>query len=134
MTLVFGLFLVLHGLAHLLYLGQSARLFELQSGMVWPDQSWAFAWLASPEPVRLLASIACLLAAVGFVAGGAALLAGQGWWRETTVASAVFATAAWLLFWNATFDDLSGQGGISVLINAAILLGVRVFPRPDLVS
>jgi hypothetical protein len=49
MTLVLGLFLILHGLVHLLYLGQSARLFELRSGMVWPDHSWAFAWLASPE-------------------------------------------------------------------------------------
>ncbi len=31
-----GAFIVLHGLVHLLYAGQSRRLFELRPGMVWP--------------------------------------------------------------------------------------------------
>lgn len=134
MVLVLGLFLILHGFVHLLYFGQSARLLELQSGMVWPDHSWVFAGLASPESIRVLASTACVVAAVGFAAGGAALLAGQGWWREAIAGSAVFATVAWLLFWDATPGNLTGQGAVAVLINAAILLGVLVFPRPGLVT
>ena len=36
-----SLLVILHGLVHLLYFGQSARLFELQPGMGWPDGSWA---------------------------------------------------------------------------------------------
>ena len=36
MRFVFGVFIVLHGLVHLLYFGQSARYFELKPGMVWP--------------------------------------------------------------------------------------------------
>jgi len=32
-----ALFLILHGLVHLLYLGQSRCLFELQPDMEWPD-------------------------------------------------------------------------------------------------
>ena len=39
---VFGIIVILHGLVHLLYFGQSARFFELQQGMVWPSGSWAF--------------------------------------------------------------------------------------------
>ena len=48
-TVIFGVFLMLHGLVHLLYLGQSQRFFELQPGMTWPDgpgrsrDSWAMA-------------------------------------------------------------------------------------------
>jgi hypothetical protein len=34
MALVFGVFLIVHGLVHLLYLGRSASLFELRSAMV----------------------------------------------------------------------------------------------------
>ena len=34
LTILFGIFLILHGLVHLLYAGQSSRLFELQPGMV----------------------------------------------------------------------------------------------------
>jgi hypothetical protein len=37
MRIVFGILLLIHGLIHLLYSGQSARRFELQPGMVWPD-------------------------------------------------------------------------------------------------
>ncbi len=33
LRLIIGVFLVLHGLVHLLYAGQSARLFELQEGL-----------------------------------------------------------------------------------------------------
>jgi hypothetical protein len=32
--IIFGVFIVLHGLVHLLYFGQSARYFELQPEMV----------------------------------------------------------------------------------------------------
>lgn len=79
-TIITGIFLVLHGLVHLLYFGQSRRLFELRPKMVWPDGSWAFSKLvgdtrSSPvdETTRLLASVALVLAAIGFMAGGLGL-------------------------------------------------------------
>jgi hypothetical protein len=40
--LIIGIFLLLHGLVHLLYFGQSARYFDLRPEMIWPDGSWAF--------------------------------------------------------------------------------------------
>src|SRR5512139_533131 len=95
-----GLFFVLHGLVHLLYFGQSARLFELQSGMIWPDGSWAFQKLLGEHGTRMLASIFCLLAAAGFVIGGAGLFLGQSWWRTAVIASATFSGLLYILFWN----------------------------------
>lgn len=71
---VFGVFVVLHGLVHLLYIGQSWRLFELQPEMVCPNGSWAFSKLLGDEATRLLASISCVLAAIGFLVGGAGIL------------------------------------------------------------
>jgi len=132
MVLVAGVFLILHGLVHLLYVGHSAGLFELRPGMAWPDGSWVFARLASVTSARLLAGAACSTAAVGFVVGGAALIAGQAWWREVVVGSALFASASWVLFWDATPADLSGQGGVALLINAALLVGLLAVPRLDL--
>jgi hypothetical protein len=69
--ILFGAFIVLHGLVHMLYFGQSARYFELQPGMVWPDGSWAFSRFLDNAAVRNLAGILLILAAVGFAAGGA---------------------------------------------------------------
>jgi hypothetical protein len=68
--ILFGLFFVLHGLVHLLYFGQSARYFELQPGMVWPDGSWLFSRLFQNATIRNIAGILLILTAAGFVAAG----------------------------------------------------------------
>ena len=94
-----GIFIILHGLVHLLYFGQSWRFFELQAGMVWPDGSWAFSRLLGNESTRLLASAACVLAAVGFVAGGIGILAEQSWWRTAVIGASIFSSVLYLLFW-----------------------------------
>lgn len=130
LEILFGIFVVLHGLVHLLYFGQSRRLFELQSGMVWPDGSWAFSKLLGNEATRLLASVSCVLAAVGFVAGGVGILIGQAWWRPVVVGSTVFSAAIFFLCWNGTLQRLDNQGAIAILINAAILVAVLVFRWP----
>ena len=121
---IIGALLALHGLVHLLYFGQSWRLFELQPGMVWPDGSWAFSKLLGDETTRLLASIACVLAAVGFVAGGIGMVAGWSWWRLVIVGVAGFSTAIFIFFWNGKMQRLDNQGGIALIINIAILAAV----------
>jgi hypothetical protein len=128
---IIGIFMVLHGLVHLLYFGQSQRMFELQPGMVWPDGSWAFSKLLGDEATRSLASIACVLAAIGFVAGGTGILIGQAWWRPVVVGSAAFSAAIVLLFWDGTMHRLADRGAIALLINIAILVAVLVLRWPD---
>ena len=128
----FGVFIVLHGLVHLLYAGQSARRFELKPGMVWPAGSWAFSRLLGDEATRHLASISLVLAATGFVAGGIGILASQAWWRPVVVGAAAFSSVVYILFWNGKMQNLSGQGAIGLLINIAILLAVLVLRWPQL--
>ena len=127
---VVSVFFVLHGLVHLLYLGQSRRLFELQSGMTWPDGSWAFSKLLGDETTRLLAGILLILAAVGFVAAGVGVFAGQGWWRPLAIGSAVLSAVLYLLFWNGRLQGLDNQGGVGLLIDLAVLVLVLVFNWP----
>ena len=126
-----GIFIVLHGLVHLLYFGQSWRFFELQAGMVWPDGSWAFSRLLGDETTRLLASIFLVLAAIDFVAGGAGILLGQAWWRPVVVSAAAFSTVIFILFWDGTFQNLDDKGAIGILINIAILTAVLIFQWPN---
>jgi uncharacterized membrane protein YphA (DoxX/SURF4 family) len=129
--LISGAFFVLHGLVHLLYLGQSSRLFELQPGMVWPDGSWAFARLFGDGATRLVATISLVLAAIGFVLGGAGIFIGHSWWRTAVVASAAFSSVLYILLWNGRMQHLDNQGGIGLLINAAILVALVVFKWPE---
>jgi hypothetical protein len=131
LRLILGIFMVLHGLVHMLYIGQSRRLFELQPGLVWPDGSWAFSRLFGDETTRWLASVACALATIGFLAGGIGIFARLAWWRPVVVASATFSAALYLLFWDGGMQKLDQKGGVGILINLAILVAVLILRWPD---
>jgi hypothetical protein len=130
MRFVLGVFIVLHGMVHLLYFGQSARYFELKSGMVWPDGSWAFSKLLGNEAARNLASISLILAAIALIVGGIGILVNQAWWRPVVVGVAAFSSLVYVLFWNGRMQNLDGQGVVGILIDMAILLAVLVFRWP----
>jgi hypothetical protein len=132
LSFVVGLFLVLHGLVHLLYFAQSRRYFALQAGMVWPDGAWAFTKLLGEDGTRLLASLACALAALGFVGGGVGVFAGQAWWRPVVTGAAAFSALIFVLSWDGALQKLADKGAIAILINGAILLAVLVLHWPDL--
>jgi hypothetical protein len=130
-SILFGVFLVLHGLVHGLYFGQSARYFELQPGMVWPDGSWAFSRLLGNAATRNLASILLILAAIGFLAGGGGIFLKQGWWRPVVVSAAAFSTAIFILFWDGGIQRLDHKGGVGILIDLAILAALLIFRWPN---
>ena len=130
--ILFGIFIVLHGLVHMLYFGQSGRYFELQPGMVWPDGSWAFSRLLGDAAARNLANVFLALAAIGFVIGGVGIFAKQAWWRPVVLATAVFSSVIYLLFWDGGWVHLDNKGGIGILINLAILVALLIFHWPNI--
>ena len=127
-----GVFFMLHGLVHLLYLGQSARYFELQPGMIWPDGAWAFSKLFAAPTVRAMASISLVVAAIGFILAGSGIFLKQAWWRPVAVSVAVFSSALYLLLWDGALQNLDNKGWIGILINLAILAAVLLFQWPNL--
>jgi hypothetical protein len=121
---ILSVFLVLHGGVHLLYAGQSRRLFELQPEMTWPDGAWALSRLLGDGATRGLAAVTYTLAALGFAGGGVALLARQAWWRPLAAGAAALSTALILLFWDGRWRKLADQGALALLINVALLVAL----------
>jgi hypothetical protein len=130
LTILMGIFFCLHGLVHLLYAGQSWRLFELRPGMVWPDGSWIFSKLFGDETTRLLATVLLALAAVAFIAGGMGLFARQTWWRPVILGAGAFSSVLFLLLWDGKFQALPDKGGVGILINLAIWMVVFILKWP----
>jgi hypothetical protein len=124
-----GIFLFLHGMVHLLYAGQSGRLFELRPGMTWPDGSWAFARLLGDGTTRGLAVGLLALAALGFAAGGLGLILRQEWGRSIAIGASAFSAVLYLVLWNGRFQALNHQGWIGILIDLGVLAALW-FIRP----
>jgi hypothetical protein len=123
-------FLVLHGLVHLLYLGQATRLFELQPGLTWPSGSWLLSKALGDNATRALASALCVAAALAFVIGAAGLVLNHTWWRPVIVGAATISTVLYLALWNGKIQRLDQQGAVGIVLNAAILAAVLLFRWP----
>lgn len=127
---LFGISLILHGLVHLLYSGQSLRKFELSAGFDWPDRSWYFGRLLGAQNTRKLIAVGLVVAALGFATAGSGLLLGAGWWQSAAVGTAVWSALVFLAGWDGTFKQLDNQGGFGVLINMGIIFLLEVLGWP----
>ena len=116
-----GIFLILHGIVFYLYSGQSARLFELKPGMTWPDGSWVFSKFYDDKITRRIVLISCLLSGTGFVTSGIAILFETDLWQQMVVISVVFSSIIIILLWNGSFQKLTDQGFLGLIINIAII-------------
>jgi hypothetical protein len=127
---IFGVFIILHGLVHLLYFGHGMRYFELP-GLTWPDGSWAISRVLGEGSGRLVAGGACIAAMLLFVAAGIGFFSGAIWWRAVLLIAGIFSSLIWILFWNGKMDKLSEQGLYAILINLGLILTTQVFNWPD---
>jgi hypothetical protein len=76
--------------------------------------------------MQRLASTGCVLAALGFVAGGLGIALNHVWWLPLVAGTSICASVLILFCWDGTPHKWADQGGIGLLINLAILLGVFV--------
>ena len=94
--------------------------------MTWPDNSWFVSRVLGRDSGRRLAAGLCLIAATGFTIAGVGLMADGSWWEATAITSAVFSSVVFVLLWNTSSPRRAEQGGVALLINAAILVGAFV--------
>jgi hypothetical protein len=130
LRILFGIFIILHGLVHLFYFGQSMRYFELSPEFVWPDGSWAFKKLLSVENNRTLAGILLVIGTVIFLLGGIVFFLHQPWWGTVVISASAFSTVIFVLFWDGQAKMLSEKGFIGILINLALLAALLIFHWP----
>ena len=127
MITAFSIFVLLHGLVHLLYFGQSQRYFELQPGMIWPDQSWILSNFLKDRVIRLICNIFCVVDAFVFVGGSVALFFKLSSSEYIIVLGCILSSITYLIFWNGKLKRVDNQGGIGILINIGIIVILKSF-------
>jgi len=131
-NVVFGLFLVAHGLVHALYAAHALRLLEISPGLLWPDASWALAAPLGDATVRSAVAVVFLLVAAGFAVSGVALVLRGQWWQVVASAAAVVSTIVLVLVWNGVFRGLGEQGLYAIVINVFVVVSALVVHWPRL--
>jgi hypothetical protein len=131
MNIAVAVFLILHGLVHLLYLGQSMKWYQLGEGMTWPENSWVFSRPFGNKATRVIAGVSCVAAALVFIVGGVFIFAKQTAWVWITVGAAAFSSLLVILMWDGKMKELANRGLFDILINAAILILLLVVGWPD---
>ncbi|MBZ0298030.1 MAG: hypothetical protein K8L99_36085 [Anaerolineae bacterium] len=128
--ILIGVFIILHGLVHLLYFGLSRKLFELDTPLVgWPERSWLFSSFLGESATRSFASALYMLATALFVISGAGILLRTNWWTPVLVSATIFASAITIFFWDGKLLRLPDKGFIGILINIVILVGLFLIER-----
>jgi len=125
--ILFGVFVLLHGLVHLWYFVLSQGIVEFQAEMGWSGESWILSRLMAAPAGRSLAGGLYLLAAIIFAATSAGIFTGSAWWRPVLLSAAAFSLSVILLFWDGRLQLLVEKGLIGLLINAAILVVLLAF-------
>lgn len=119
---ILGIFLILHGIVFYLYVGQSARLYELKPGLTWPDDALLIPKILNRRTVRKMGVIFCVIGGTGFIISGVAALFGVEWWQICTIVICIFTSIVIILLWNGSLQKLSEQGLVGLIINLLILL------------
>ena len=126
-NVLFGIFIVLHGLVHLWYAVLSLGLVEFQPEMGWTGESWLLTGLLGESAARSLAGVLYALATILFVAGGVGIFAGAEWWRLLLMAAAIFSSVLILLYWDGGMERIVEKGLLGLLINVGIIVVLTVF-------
>lgn len=124
--IIVGVFLLFHGFVHLLYFGHSQKFFELQPGLMWPENSWVFSSLLNGDKIRLIASAFMLISAIVFIIAGTGLFLKQTWWRAIFIFAIAFSSLAYFIFWNRKLEQLPDQGLVGIQINLSLLLFILI--------
>lgn len=132
MVVAFGLFLLLFGLVHLYYCGCSQEVSRNPFWIKWPGNSYLFTYFFGSELNLILATLFCLLAAVGFITSGILVLLQQSSWNIMLMNSALLSSAVFALFWDGDSFQLGRKGGIIVMINLALLISQGMYQWPHL--
>ena len=127
----FGVCIIVLGLVHLAYFGQSQGVWTLQTGAAWPQGSWVVANLLDARTARLVASGASFLAALGYLFGGLGMFAEGRSWRLLVGGAGMLSTTMFVMYWDGGMQHLNDQGGIVVLANLAVMVAVLILRWPD---
>lgn len=130
---LFSLFVLLHGLAHLVYTAMARGLIPATATQ--PDltgTSWLFAGLLGTQGTRNVGAVVFAALALMFTVVAGGLWLRQPWSGQWLAAAAFLSSLVLLAFWDGSMQDLTSKGLVGLVINVALLIAFYAFRYPAL--
>lgn len=127
MRILFGIFILLHGLVHLWYVTLSQGWVQFQPSMGWSGKSWLLSSLLAPGLTQWVATVLYGLAAAAFAVAGVGRMANQDWSRPWLTAASLVSILAIVLFWDGSFKMPVEKGILGLLISIGLLVAAYAF-------
>lgn len=125
---IYAIFILLHGLVHMLYIALAQRWIEpLPKSGDFSGSSWLFTRFLGEQGTRTLGTVAFSLVTLMFVITAVGLAFGQAWSPSWLAASAIASSLTVGLMWDGRLQALDEKGFIGVLINIVLLTGLYGF-------
>lgn len=121
MNFLIGIFYLLNGLVHLLYMGHSLKYFELEKDFSWPENSRLFKDVLNVLMKKQTAAALCVIAALGFMLSGIFVITGYVRVDPLIIFAVAASTFLYVVFWDGSKRKMHTQGGIAIVINMLIL-------------
>jgi hypothetical protein len=122
LTFFVGVFVILHGLAHIWYVVMSLNLVELKPEMGWTGISWLFTNRLGNALTHTLSAILYSASAVALVIGGVALITQAAWQRPALIIAGILSAVTLILFWDGKLTRIVEKGLIGFIISVATLV------------
>jgi hypothetical protein len=126
-AVLFGLFIVLHGLVHIWYVILAQKLVAFQPEMGWTGQSWILTTRLGDATTRFWASLFYSFAAISMVMSGVGVMLLSGWYRPALLSSILLSSIILLVFWDGSPDKIVQKGLLGFIINGLILTTMVMF-------
>ncbi len=131
MKIVFGIFMILHGLVHLWYVVLSQGWVKFQTEMGWTGVSWLLTGFLGNKMTHILATIFYSVSAIAFVLSGIGFFAEQNWTRTALITASIISTLTILIFWDGKLSQPVERGLLGLLISLGVLIAAFVFKWPS---
>lgn len=129
---IFSLFVLLHGLAHLVYTAMARGLIPATESQ--PDltgSSWLLSDWLDTQAIRNFGALSFAILALLFAGVAGGLWLRQSWAAQSLIVAAFLSSVFLVVFWDGNFKDLASKSIVGLLINLGFLLAFYLFRYPS---
>jgi len=103
-TLLFGIFIILHGLVHAWYVVLGFDWVKFQPDMGWTGHSWLLSSSFETSITKPIAGILFMITTLLFIISGIGIIANADWASAALLISAFVSSIVLIVFWDGHLD------------------------------